>query len=77
MGNRLLCDCNVRWLKDWLLKTRVGGATCYAPPRLNGVAVTQLNESDFKCSKHISLSVQFPVVCGEGKMVENLNYMKI
>lgn len=55
-GSGLNCDCNVRWLKDWLLERDLDDVTCATPPRLTGVMVTKLKERDFVCGKLFNLT---------------------
>ena len=50
-GSGLHCDCNVRWLKDWLLERGLNDITCATPIKLAGVMVTQLKERDFNCGR--------------------------
>ncbi len=55
-GSALHCDCNVRWLKDWLLERVLDDITCATPPRLTGVMVTKLEARDFVCGKLLNLT---------------------
>ena len=48
-GSGLHCDCNVRWLKDWLAEKKLGDMTCATPPSLTGVMVSQLQARHFVC----------------------------
>lgn len=50
-GSGLHCNCNVRWLKDWLLERGLNDITCATPTKLAGVMVTQLKERDFDCGR--------------------------
>lgn len=48
-GSGLHCDCNARWLKDWVMEKKMGEMTCASPPSLSGVLVTQLDANHFAC----------------------------
>lgn len=48
-GSGLHCDCNARWLKDWLLERGLNDITCATPTKLAGVMVTNLKERDIDC----------------------------
>lgn len=52
-GSGLHCDCNARWLKDWLQEKKLGDMTCASPPSLTGVMVTQLQARHFVCGKFV------------------------
>ncbi|CAH3019966.1 unnamed protein product, partial [Porites evermanni] len=48
-GSALHCDCNVRWLKEWLLDKNLGDITCASPAKVTGVSVTKLKEKHLVC----------------------------
>lgn len=48
-GSALHCDCNVRWLKEWLLDKNLGDITCASPAKVKGVSVTKLKERHLVC----------------------------
>lgn len=50
-GSRLNCDCNARWLRDWLIERELGDITCAFPSSLSGVSVAQLDVRHFVCEK--------------------------
>lgn len=60
-GSGLHCDCNARWIKDWILERGLNDITCATPTKLAGVMVTQLKERDFSCGKF-----KFNITSGEG-----------
>ncbi|XP_048583635.1 leucine-rich repeats and immunoglobulin-like domains protein 3 [Nematostella vectensis] len=50
VGNMLHCDCNALWFRDWLIShAYTRDVTCQTPPRLKGVLLGNLNDSDIKC----------------------------
>lgn len=50
--NPLACDCNLRWLADYLELNPVetSQASCASPSRNQGKKLSELSESEFKCS---------------------------
>lgn len=48
-GSALHCDCNVRWLKEWLLDKNLGDITCASPAKVKGVSLTKLKEKHLVC----------------------------
>ena len=48
-GSALHCDCNVRWLKEWLLDKNLEDITCASPAKVKGVSVTKLKEKHLVC----------------------------
>ena len=55
-GSALHCDCNVRWLKEWLLDKNLGDITCASPAKVTGVSVTKLKEKHLVCGMFYKLS---------------------
>ena len=54
MSNPLVCNCQMKWLKDWLLANNLatGNLKCSYPSALNGKVVTSLENDVFKgCSE--------------------------
>lgn len=49
--NPLICDCNLRWLADYLHKNPIetSGARCESPKRMHGRRIKTLREEKFKC----------------------------
>lgn len=56
-GNPLHCDCDLRWLKQWLIKNydydliKFLQWTCTTPMSLHGQQLTIIDESDMICSE--------------------------
>ncbi|XP_017468504.1 PREDICTED: protein slit isoform X2 [Rhagoletis zephyria] len=50
--NPFICDCNLRWLADYLHKNPIetSGARCEAPKRMHRRRIESLREEKFKCS---------------------------
>ena len=55
-GSALHCDCNVRWLKEWLLDKSLGDITCASPAKVKGVSVTKLKEKHLVCGMFYKIS---------------------
>lgn len=55
--NPFVCDCNVKWLADFLRSNPIetSGARCASPRRLANKRIAQIKSSKFRCSG------QFPV----------------
>jgi len=49
MSNPLVCNCQIKWLKDWLLLNNLatGNLKCISPASLNGKSLTDLQASVF------------------------------
>ncbi|XP_037048743.1 leucine-rich repeat neuronal protein 2 [Bradysia coprophila] len=47
-GNPLICNCDVRWIKDIGLETN---GRCYLPQDLRGELLTEISDSDLKCRR--------------------------
>lgn len=56
--NPFICDCNLRWLADYLHKNPIetSGARCDAPKRMHRRRIEALRDEKFKCKFH---SLQF------------------
>lgn len=50
-GSGFYCDCNVCWLKDWLLERGLNDMICVIFVKLVGVMVINLKERDFDCGR--------------------------
>ena len=50
-SNDLLCNCEARWLKSWMVQRSglVGSLFCERPTFLRGWNVTKVADEDFKC----------------------------
>ncbi|ALC41858.1 sli [Drosophila busckii] len=50
--NPFICDCNLRWLADYLHKNPIetSGARCESPKRMHRKRIESLREEKFKCS---------------------------
>ena len=51
MHNRIVCDCDARWLYQWLISNRLSSPECAGPPSLDGNELTKLFLSEF-CSEY-------------------------
>jgi len=53
MSNPLVCNCQIKWLKDWLLVNNLGTGNlkCNSPVSLNGKSLTVLPASVFEDCK--------------------------
>lgn len=49
--NPFICDCNLRWLADYLHKNPIetSGARCDAPKRMHRRRIEALRDEKFKC----------------------------
>jgi Leucine rich repeat C-terminal domain len=49
--NPFICDCNLRWLADYLHKNPIetSGARCDAPKRMHRRRIEALRDDKFKC----------------------------
>lgn len=47
-GNPLTCDCELQWMKSVALETNL---KCNKPDKFNGMLLSEIEESDMKCSK--------------------------
>lgn len=49
--NPFICDCNLRWLSDYLYKNPIetSGARCDAPKRMHRKRIELLRDEKFKC----------------------------
>lgn len=49
--NPFICDCNLRWLGDYLHKNTIetSGARCDAPKRMHRRKIEALRDEKFKC----------------------------
>lgn len=49
--NPFICDCNLRWLADYLHKNPIetSGARCESPKRMHRRRIESLREEKFKC----------------------------
>ncbi len=56
MSNPLICNCNLKWLKDWLKQTNIatGNPQCTFPIGLKNQAVSTIEDRDFKCDSRIN-----------------------
>jgi Leucine-rich repeat (LRR) protein len=57
-GNPLHCNCHLRWLKQWLIKTydydliKFLQWTCATPAKLSGKQLTIIDEQDMSCNEN-------------------------
>jgi hypothetical protein len=51
MANPLICNCNIKWLKDWIKKTNIaaGNPKCTYPQNLSDKSLQTLNDFDLVC----------------------------
>lgn len=55
-GNPWICDCRLRYLREWLIEHNVPSpatAACRSPERLMGRALTELQVDDFACPPQV------------------------
>ncbi|CAO1438147.1 unnamed protein product, partial [Diamesa tonsa] len=54
--NPFICDCNLRWLADYLHKNPIetSGARCEGPKRMHRRKIESLRDEKFKCSDELS-----------------------
>ncbi|XP_065648432.1 adhesion G protein-coupled receptor A3 isoform X3 [Hydra vulgaris] len=52
--NQLLCDCNIKWIGNWLSKDRQLSeeTSCYYPEQLRGKSLKNLLNSSWNCGEH-------------------------
>lgn len=57
--NPFICDCNLRWLADYLHKNPIetSGARCDAPKRMHRRKIEALRDDKFKCELKFLLFV--------------------
>ena len=75
-GSRLNCDCNARWLRDWLIERELGDITCAFPSSLSGVSVTQLDVRHFVCGRLfncLKLNKAVPSINGLNRVIDEIN----
>ena len=50
-GNPLYCDCNLKWLADWIKHDHKepGIAMCVGPPEMNNKLLLSTRSQDFQC----------------------------
>lgn len=58
--NPFICDCNLRWLADYMHKNPIetSGARCDAPKRMHRRRIESLKDEKFKCKRITSTSTQ-------------------
>ncbi len=52
MSNPFVCDCRIKWLRNWLIKSNLatGNPKCSQPDSLKGRSIASLDEQNFaKC----------------------------
>lgn len=59
--NPFICDCNLRWLADYLHKNPIetSGARCESPKRMHRRRIETLREEKFKCELFCFCLLQF------------------
>ncbi|CAF0707250.1 unnamed protein product [Brachionus calyciflorus] len=74
MSNPFLCNCGLKWLKDWLKQSNIatGNPKCISPERLRDHSIVNLDDRDFKCDQND----QFKDECGN-VLVPYVNKMTI
>lgn len=57
--NPFICDCNLRWLADYMHKNPIetSGARCDAPKRMHRRRIESLKDEKFKCKSNESSRV--------------------
>ncbi|KAK3799525.1 hypothetical protein RRG08_052709 [Elysia crispata] len=63
--NPLICDCNLRWLVDYLTVHPVEtlAVRCFSPKRVARKKITQLRADKFKCKDSESLRTKYAGTC--------------
>ena len=67
LSNPLLCNCQMKWLSDWLKKNSmiVGNPKCSSPDNLKDVPIQDIELTDFQCSEQgIQEMIEFESYCG-------------
>lgn len=59
--NPFICDCNLRWLADYLHKNPIetSGARCDAPKRMHRRRIEALRDEKFKCKLFLFICLLF------------------
>lgn len=59
--NPFICDCNLRWLADYLHKNPIetSGARCDAPKRMHRRRIEALRDEKFKCEFNLKAKTVF------------------
>lgn len=54
MSNPFVCNCGLKWLKDWLKQANIatGNPKCSFPERLRDHSLVNLDDRDFKCNSN-------------------------
>jgi hypothetical protein len=54
MSNPFVCNCGLKWLKDWLKQANIatGNPKCNSPDRLRDHSLVNLDDRDFKCDSN-------------------------
>lgn len=66
--NPFICDCNLRWLADYLHKNPIetSGARCDAPKRMHRRRIEALRDEKFKCKCRSFLQLSMNGECSPG-----------
>lgn len=59
LNNSITCDCNVRWLFDFLLTKGLTSPLCVRPQGLLNVELTKLVPEDFCCKYNVSFLILY------------------
>ena len=51
MSNAFICDCNLKWIKNWLKQNNlaIGNPKCSLPDNLKDKSLANLNDNEFQC----------------------------
>lgn len=54
MSNPFVCDCGLKWLKDWLKHANIatGNPKCSAPVNLKDHSLVNLDDNSFDCGAY-------------------------
>jgi hypothetical protein len=85
--NPFICDCNLRWLADYLHKNPIetSGAKCEAPKKMHRRKIESLREEKIKCklerfalqSERLKINFQFELLSPQALTTSRANTLPI